>query len=156
MRSQPTVGGGVVFIGSQRIGLRARRKARLCMVDFNALSEVRGSITVELGEEDLPESLYFGDFQGHIYKLEALTGKLVWRRRVDPHPLTTLLAPWYSTRRIYSFRYRHRDSGRDGGPDYECCTFRGGIVAVDKASGETNRRLHLVMSRTDKILPITM
>ena len=144
MRSQPTVGGGVVFIGSQSGSVYALYEKIGCVCFyFNALSEVRGSITVELGE-DLPESLYFGDFQGHIYKLEALTGKLVWRRRVDPHPLTTitgspvlyeenLFIPLSSTEIVAAIN-----------SDYECCTFRGGIVAVDKASGETNWRLHLV------------
>ena len=145
MRSQPTVGGGVVFIGSQSGSVYALDAKLGCVWwTFHALSEVRGSIAVELGEEDLPESLYFGDFQGHIYKLEALTGKLVWRRRVDPHPLTTitgspvlyeenLFIPLSSTEIVAAIN-----------SDYECCTFRGGIVAVDKASGETNWRLHLV------------
>ena len=145
MRSQPTVGGGVVFIGSQSGSVYALDAKLGCVWwTFNALSEVRGSISVELGKGDLPESLYFGDFQGHVYKLEALTGKLVWRRRVDPHPLTTitgspviyeenLFIPLSSTEIVAAIN-----------SDYECCTFRGGIVAVDTASGETNWRLHLV------------
>ena len=145
MRSQPTVGGGVVFTGSQTGSVYALDAKLGCVWwTFNALSEVRGSISVELGKGDLPESLYFGDFQGHVYKLEALTGKLVWRRRVNPHPSTTitgspviyeenLFIPLSSTEIVAAIN-----------SDYECCTFRGGIVAVDKTSGETNWRLHLV------------
>lgn len=145
MRSQPTVGGGVVFMGSQSGSVYALDAKTGCVWwTFNASSEVRVSISVELGKEDLPESLYFGDFQGYIYKLEALTGKLIWRRRADPHPLTTITGslviyedsvfiPLSSTEIVAAIE-----------SDYECCTFRGGVIAVDKNTGDTRWRLYSV------------
>ena len=145
MRSQPTVGGGVVFVGSQSGSVYALDAKTGCVWwTFNALSEVRGSISIELGKEDLPESLYFGDFQGYIYKLEASTGSLIWRRRADSHPLTTITGSLVIYEESVFIPLSSTEIVAAIDSDYECCSFRGGVVAVDKNTGETRWRLYSV------------
>ena len=64
------------------------------------------------------------------------TGKLLWATRADDHPNATITGtPTFYNGRLYV----PVSSGEEGArrrAEYECCTFRGSVVALDAATGK--------------------
>ena len=82
-------------------------------------------------------SVFFGDLRGNVYALNAGTGALLWKARADDHPLAVITG----SPKLYAGRLYVPVSGRDESiaatnPDYECCTFRGSVVAMYAATGK--------------------
>jgi outer membrane protein assembly factor BamB len=46
---------------------------------------VRSAITI--GEQDGRWTAYFGDQHANAYAMDAMTGKIRWKTRVNDHPL---------------------------------------------------------------------
>ena len=82
------------------------------------------------------QSVYFGDLRGNVYALDAASGSLRWKVRAEDHPLAVITgSPKLDRGRLYV-----PVSGRDESiaainPAYECCTFRGSVVALDAKTG---------------------
>ena len=79
--------------------------------------------------------VYFGDTAANAYALNAETGRVVWTRKVDDHPLARITgSPTLHAGRLYVPVSSYEESqGAD--PRYECCTFRGSVSALDAATG---------------------
>jgi polyvinyl alcohol dehydrogenase (cytochrome) len=107
---------------------------------YAALAGVRVSPVIGNG------SVYFGDLRGNVYALDAGTGALRWKTRADEHPLAVITgSPKLNSGRVYV-----PVSGRDESiaatkPDYECCTFRGSVVALDAATGARIWRAYAIL-----------
>lgn len=71
-----------------------------------------------------------------MYAVDAISGELIWKRRVDEFPGATMTAaPTLSAGSLYV----GTSSGEEvigANPKYECCKFRGGVAALDAATGE--------------------
>ena len=81
-------------------------------------------------------ALYFGDEKSNVQAVDAMTGKLLWKTKVEEHFLSRITgAPVLYRNRLYvpvsSFE---ETAGRDA--KYECCTFRGSLVALDAYTGK--------------------
>jgi polyvinyl alcohol dehydrogenase (cytochrome) len=77
--------------------------------------------------------IYFGDLIGTLYAVDAISGNLVWKDHVDAHPSATLTAaPVLHGDRLY-VAVSSIEEGVSG--KYDCCTFRGSIVAYEAGSG---------------------
>jgi len=77
---------------------------------------------------------YVADQKGFVYALDAASGRLLWTKRVDDHPLVRLTgSPVLHEGRLYVPTSSYEEGGRP--PGYACCTFRGSIVALDAESG---------------------
>jgi polyvinyl alcohol dehydrogenase (cytochrome) len=79
---------------------------------------------------------YFGDEKSNVQAIDADTGKLLWKTKVEDHFLARITgAPVLYRNRLYvpvsSFE---ETAGRDA--KYECCKFRGSIVALDAYTGK--------------------
>ncbi len=136
--SQPSVTGERVFIGSaDGIVYSLDARSGCTYWSFKAKAGVRTAPTVGRPRGAATRYLvYFGDLQGTLYALDAANGTLVWNALVESHPLARLSgSPLYHDGRVYvpvsSFE---EGSGTD--PKYECCKFRGSIVALDAATGK--------------------
>lgn len=133
-RSQPTIAGGSVFVGSHDGNIYALDAQTGCLDwTFAASAEVRTAIshmTLDGGDY-----LYFGDLIGHVYLLDARTGALVWRVKVDDHPSATITAaPGYYNGVLY-VPVSSLEVTPAADPNYPCCTFRGKVVALDALTG---------------------
>ena len=94
---------------------------------------------------------YFGDVKGNVYAVDAETGGLIWRDRVDTHPVARVTgAPTLVAGRLYVPMSSLEESGA-GNPSYPCCTFRGGVVAYDAATG---RRLWTAYTIPERPIPL--
>jgi len=94
-RSQPVVAMGAVFVGSQDGTIYALDLTSGCARWTSRVSaEVRTAIVVEPRQAGTKPThsprLFFGDLLGHVYAMDALTGKLLWRQRPDDHANATI------------------------------------------------------------------
>jgi polyvinyl alcohol dehydrogenase (cytochrome) len=146
-RSQPALAGGALYVGSEDGRVFALDRATGCeRWSYQAGAEVRTGIVVESwqkGDRAAKPLLYFGDLAGSVYAVDARTGALAWRDRADPHPSTTLTAaPALHGDRLYL----PVSSLEEGVADekYNCCTFRGSVIAFDAHSGKQVWQTYLV------------
>jgi polyvinyl alcohol dehydrogenase (cytochrome) len=95
---------------------------------------VRTAITVErVGGRDVA---FFGDGVANAYAVEAATGKLIWKTKVDDFPAARVTgSPVYHNNRLY-VPVASGEEATGAAPDYECCRFRGSLVALDAATGK--------------------
>ena len=138
-RSQPTVGGGALYVGSQDGTIYALDFDTGCIrFTFAADAEVRSSPVLEpwrSGDGTAKPKLWFGDFKGNAYALDAQTGALIWKTRVDEHPRVTITgSPRYYDGRLY-VPMSSNEWAAAANPAYECCTFRGGVAALNASTG---------------------
>jgi len=136
-RSQPTVYGDVVYVGSQHGNVYAIDLASGCLYwSFQADAEVRSAISIEPGSGNQAPMLYFGDTAGNIYAVSGGDGTLSWRSHLDDHAEATITGSprLYDGRLFVPMSSREWASAAD--PGYSCCTFRGGIAAFDTSDGK--------------------
>ncbi len=132
-RSQPTVGWGAIFVGSQDGTVYALDMASGCTRwRFRASAEIRTAIVADAATK----RLYFGDVLARAYALDAMTGTLVWKAKVDDHPNATITGtPMLGGGQIF-VPVSSLEVTAAANPAYACCTFRGAVVALDPATGE--------------------
>lgn len=138
-RSQPTVAGGTVFIGSQNGMIYALDAKTGCVRwNYRASAEVRTPVSISSwteGEGEPRPVAYFGDILARAYAVDAQTGELKWVTKVDDHPNATITgAPVIVEDRLY-VPVSSLEVVNAIDPAYECCTFRGSLVALDAADG---------------------
>lgn len=138
-RSQPAVAGGAVYVGSQDGTVYALDLASGCVRwTYDAGAEVRTSPVVEpwkAGDASARPRVFVADFDANVHALDASTGELLWRRQVDDHPRATLTgSPRLFEGRLY-VPVSSTEWAAAADPSYECCTFRGGVVALDAKDG---------------------
>lgn len=137
--AQPTVAAGRVFIGGEKGLVHALDARSGCSYwTFQADAAVRSAIVV--GGPGGPRAgalAYFGDTNANAYALDARTGALVWRRKVDDHPVARVTGSVaVSGDRLYVPVSGVGEEGRRMNPAVECCTFRGSVVSLDARTGE--------------------
>ncbi len=89
-------------------------------------------------------AVYFGDTSANEYALDALTGKKLWVRKVEDHPLARITgSPALYNGRLYVPTASYEES-QGASPDYECCSFRGSITALDAKSGDISWKTYVI------------
>jgi len=132
---QPTVAGGRVFIGSAERKVYSLSAGTGCIYwVFDADFPVRTAIS--LGANGGGWAVYFGDQHAIAYAVDAATGKLIWKTRVDEHPAAVITgAPALAGERLY-VPASSIEEFTGASPQYECCKFRGSLSALDVATGK--------------------
>jgi polyvinyl alcohol dehydrogenase (cytochrome) len=134
--SQVTVVGGRLFVGS-RNGLVYALNARTgCLVwVYQADGGVRSTPLVVRAAGAAGGTVYFGDAFAQVYALDAVSGALRWKVKVDSHADAMVTGgPAFHDGRLY-VPVASIEEGTAVIPSYECCTFRGSVVALDAATG---------------------
>jgi polyvinyl alcohol dehydrogenase (cytochrome) len=135
-RALPTAAGGRLFVGSQSGLVYALDAKNGCTIwTFQAKAGVRSGITIGAHPENPKYAVYFGDGRSNAYALDAATGALLWVRNLDDHPSAHVTGtPALYRDRLY-VPIASGEEGQGNNPKYECCTFRGSLVALDAATG---------------------
>lgn len=137
--TQPTSAGGRVFVGSQGGKVYSLSANTGCVYWwFEAPASVRTAVVIGRIETDSGPKFagFFGDARGVVYAVEAATGKLLWRVKADDHPATRLTgSPTFYRGRLY-VPVASSEESFAAAPDYQCCSFRGSVVAFDGATGK--------------------
>ncbi len=144
MAAQPAVAGGVVYVGSQDGTIYALDAHTGCEYwTFKADAAVRTAITVAAIQSGR-YALLFGDAKAQVYALDTTSRKLRWKTKVDEHPWARLTGPpklWEG--RLY-VPVSSNEEVPAGNPKYECCTFRGSVVALDEETGKILWKTHTI------------
>ncbi|HLG98365.1 MAG TPA: PQQ-binding-like beta-propeller repeat protein [Bryobacteraceae bacterium] len=130
--SQPAIVGGRVFVGSVQGQVYSLDAATGCTYwTFDAGAGVRSAITIS------PDGMaYFGDVRGNVYALDANTGKLGWKTVADDYPTARITAaPKLYQGRLY-VGVASRDEWFSTDPRFQCCKFRGSVLALDAQTGK--------------------
>lgn len=134
--TQATVVAGRVLVGT-RTGLVYSLDALSGCVLWvhEAPSAVRSAISVGAIQGG-GFAVYFGDGLASVHAVDLVTGKLRWSTNVETHLAAQITgAPALHEGRLYvPVSSLEEVSAAD--PRYECCTFRGSVVALDAATGD--------------------
>lgn len=136
---QPTIIGDRLFVTTEVGQIFCLNAQTGCQYwAMNAGAAVRAAISVGPLPAGSPAqfAVYFGDEKSTVQALDAATGKLLWKTKIEDHLLSRITgSPLLYRNRIYvpvsSFE---ETAGRDA--KYECCKFRGSIVALDAYTGK--------------------
>jgi polyvinyl alcohol dehydrogenase (cytochrome) len=127
--AQPTVLDGHLFVGSASGLVQALNVESGCVQwVFQAMGPVRSALlAVPLRDK---HALLFGDTTGWFYSIEAETGRLLWKKRPEPHEATRLTGAPLAYQGTVFVPVASWEEGRTTNPEYPCCTFRGSVVAL--------------------------
>ena len=135
----PTVVGGRLFVGSDTGFVYSLDAASGCVYwSFEANGGVRSSVSIGpvTGQGTARYAAYFGDVKANVYAVNAETGELLWTKQAETHPIARITgAPKLHADRLYvPVSSLEEAAGRHIW--YECCKFRGSVVAYDANTGE--------------------
>lgn len=146
---QPTIIGDRLFVTTEIGQIYSLNAQTGCTYwTISAGAAVRAAMSVGPLPANSPAkfALYFGDEKSNVQALDAATGKLLWKTKIEDHFLSRITgSPILYRDRIYvpvsSFE---ETAGRDN--KYECCTFRGSVVALDAYTGRVIWKAYTVQS----------
>jgi polyvinyl alcohol dehydrogenase (cytochrome) len=141
--SQPTIAGGRVFVGSPGGKVYSLDAKTGCVHwYFDADTGVRTAVS--LARVGTSNVAFFGDAKANVYGVDAATGKQLWKTKADAFPVAGITgSPVFFNGRIYiGIRSGEEAAGAD--PQYECCRFRGSVVALDARTGKQVWKTYLV------------
>ncbi len=140
-RSQPAVGWNTIFVGSQTGTVYAFDLEKGCTKwTHRASAEVRTAIVADAENK----RLYFGDVLGRVYALDAMTGKRLWQVKADPHPNATITGTPTLGGGVLAVPISSLEVTSAADPKYDCCTFRGAVLALDPATGKEKWKTYTV------------
>ena len=127
--AQPAVIGGQVFVGSASGAVQALRADTGCLEwVYQAGAPVRTAISVApLGKR---HAVLFGDLTGTVYSVEAESGQLLWKKKVEDHEAALLTGASTVYDGVVYVPVASWEETRSLNPEYPCCTFRGSVVAL--------------------------
>jgi polyvinyl alcohol dehydrogenase (cytochrome) len=137
VRSQPVISAGRLYVGGLDGTVYSLAAQTGCTLWATKGKPVRSGLVIgPVRSAIAPNAVFYGDASGGVSALDALSGKLLWRTRADPHPAATITGtPSYFKGRLYVPVSSGEEQARRR-PDYECCTFRGSVAAMDAATGK--------------------
>jgi polyvinyl alcohol dehydrogenase (cytochrome) len=139
MYSQPTVVSGRIFVGGDTGYVYSLDAATGCVYwSYQAQAGVRTAPTIGAVKTQgaAKYAVYFGDQRANEYAVDAATGELLWKQRVEDHPLARIVgAPKLYNGRLY-VPVSSGEEGISASAGYPCCTFRGSVVALDAETGK--------------------
>ena len=89
-------------------------------------------------------AILFPDQIGSFYSLDAVTGRLLWKRRIDPHEATRLTGSAVVHDGVVFVPAASWEETRSGNPKYPCCTFRGSVTALRVSDGSVVWKTYMV------------
>jgi polyvinyl alcohol dehydrogenase (cytochrome) len=134
VRSQPVIYEGRIYVGSNDGAVYSLEAKSGCTFWVTTGKAVRSGLVI--GTVGTSAVLFYGDGSGGVDALDARSGSFLWRTQADPHAAATITGtPSYFDGRLYVPVSSGEEQARRR-PDYDCCTFRGSVVALDAATGK--------------------
>jgi len=125
-RSSPAVSGDLIIVGDML------NQVLIVGLSFLANDQAR-------------HALGFPEFDGsHIYAINRHTGELVWKQQVDAHIMSTITQSpiVYNNTVLVGVSSQEITIAKD--KNYDCCNFRGSLVALDLQTGAIKWKTYTV------------
>jgi polyvinyl alcohol dehydrogenase (cytochrome) len=149
----PAVIDDQLFVGSAGGSIYALNSKTGCIQwHFQADGPVRTAMLVapiDHGRDDSRQAVFFGDQSGAFYVVAADDGALLWRRRPETHEATKLTGAPLAHDGVVYVPIASWEESRPLNPSYECCTFRGSVVAYRIRDGEQLWKSYLVLEEPE-------
>lgn len=105
---------------------------------FSGSNPVRSAIVLgPTGRAPKRNAVYFGDQAANVYSVDASTGKLLWQVHVSDHFAAVITGAPVLHAGVLYVPVSSLEEWMATSPAYECCTFRGSVLALDAATGKT-------------------
>ncbi|WP_076862914.1 outer membrane protein assembly factor BamB family protein [Bradyrhizobium mercantei] len=133
--AQPSVVGGLLFVGGGDRKVHALdAKSGCTRWTFPTEAPVRTAISFAPLDNN-QFAIFFGDVRANVYAVNATTGALIWKSKVDDHVAARITgAPVFHSGVVY-VGVSSIEEAIGSRPTYQCCTFRGSVVALKAESG---------------------
>lgn len=135
---QPVIAGGRLFTTNTSGTVYSLNARTGCAYwRFNASAGSRNTISLA----PLPKgsgariAAYFVDATANLYALDAETGRQLWKTKVDTQPATQFTGSVIVHDGLVYVPVSSAEEALATSDAYECCKFRGAVVAVDAVSG---------------------
>ncbi len=148
---QPTIVGNRLYVttdSGQVINLNAQTGCAYWAINVGA--PVRTSVSVGalpaggVNKSGAKFAAYFGDERANVYAVDAETGKQLWKIKLDDHPVARITgSPVLYKDRLY-VPVSSVEEAISRPDKYECCKFRGSMVALDAYSGKLLWKSHSI------------
>ncbi len=133
--AQPTVFGGRVFVGSQNGKVYSLDAKSGCSYwEFAPGTGVRAGVIV--GQVGDRWTAYFGDLGANAHAVDALTGKELWKAKLDDHSAAVITGSPTLVATILFVPVTSYEEATGANKSISCCTFRGSLVALDASTGK--------------------
>jgi polyvinyl alcohol dehydrogenase (cytochrome) len=143
---QPTVFGGRVFVAVDTGAVYSVDAQSGCVYwSYQADSGVRTAINIAPMKSGGNFAAFFGDIKANLYKVDASTGKLIWKVKVDDNSLARITgAPRLYNNRLYVPVASGEERAAGLSAVHPCCTFRGSVVAVNADTGKQIWKTYII------------
>ena len=140
MAAQPVVVSGRLFMGADNGKLYALDARTGCTYwTYDAGKGIRAAVSVGPASPEATEPwlVYIADLSATVHAIDASTGELVWKTKVEEFPAGWVTgSPVLFENRLYVPVASNEETAAIDAK-YECCKFRGSVVALDAGTGRT-------------------
>jgi polyvinyl alcohol dehydrogenase (cytochrome) len=142
--AQPAVFGGRLFVGSAASIVYSLSPESGCQFwAFATEAPVRTAVSIGPARGG-GWTAYFGDQAANVYAVDAASGTLRWKRRVDDFIGALITgSPVLADGTLY-VATTSAEEVLGAASTYECCRFRGSISALDAATGEVRWKSYTI------------
>jgi polyvinyl alcohol dehydrogenase (cytochrome) len=154
-RAQPAVVGNRLFVASDNGDVHALDPRTGC-----AYWTFRAEATVRTGLHVAPYrppaggtgwAVFFGDLKANAYAVDATSGRSIWIRKVDEHPSAAITGGLtHHAGRVFVPVQGLNEEVQGGRSQYQCCTFRGSLAALDASTGAVVWKTYTVGERQSR------
>ncbi|HEX7363335.1 MAG TPA: PQQ-binding-like beta-propeller repeat protein [Bryobacteraceae bacterium] len=142
VHSQPAIAEGRVFVADLTKSVYALDAKSGCIRwRFQADAQVRSPIVAG------KHAIYFGDMKANAYAVDLAGGKLLWKTHVGKHFAALLTGAPQLHKGVLYVPVSSFEEALPPSPKYECCTFRGSVVALDAATGKQIWRTYTIAKK---------
>jgi polyvinyl alcohol dehydrogenase (cytochrome) len=133
-RAQPTVVGNRVFVATLTGAVYSLDRDTGCTQWGFKTAGTRSGIA--LGDANGTPAVYLSDSGATVYALNASSGEVIWKIRPVDHFATMATATPQVYKGVVYQAFSSFEEALGPDPNFECCTFRGSVVALDAATGK--------------------
>lgn len=143
-RTPPSVIGGQLFFGTGAGTVYSLDAQSGCIRWSTKVGGgIRSGVAVGKTGQGNQNALYFGS-GANAYALNAYTGKLLWKTKVDDYFAAIITAAPLLHDGVLYVPVSSFEEALPPQPTYSCCGFRGSVVALDAATGKQIWKTYMI------------
>ncbi len=143
-RSQPAVADGRIFFATQSGDVYSLDAASGCIQWTTKINgDIRSAVAIGKMGRGRQAAVFFGVGQD-AYALDAATGKQLWKTHVSDHFASFMTAAPLPHKGVVYVGVSSFEEALGPLPGYQCCTFRGSVLALEAATGKVLWRTYTI------------